>query len=75
MSPYHLLFTFVVAIAFAYACWLVFWTQSAVRFAQSRPGKRQRPIAFESWYPAWVRFEGIWLLLMIAFILSFKLAS
>jgi len=70
MNPYDEMLIIIAAIAFAFSCWLVFWTQSAVKFAQSRQTGRNPGIAFEPWYPTWVRFEGIWMWVMIAILLS-----
>ena len=71
MSSHHdVILDVVVTIAFAFSCWLVFWTQSAVKFSQSRKKSRRSRLAFEPWYPLFLRFEGIWLLVMIAFVLS-----
>ena len=71
MSSHHdVVLNVVVTIAFAFSCWLVFWTKSAVKFSQSRKKSRRSRLAFEPWYPLFLRFEGIWLLVMIAFVLS-----
>jgi hypothetical protein len=75
MNPYQLLFSLVTTLALAFACWLVFWTNSAVRFAQSRPVSRHPNPAFEPWYPTWVRFEGLWMFVMIVFLLSLKFTN
>ncbi len=73
MSPYDVILYMVATPAFAFSCWLVFWTHSAVRFAQSLKKKSPRSaLAREPWYPLFLRFEGIWLWVMLAFILSFK---
>lgn len=70
MTPYKLTLTVVATIAFAFSCWLVFWTDSAVKFAQARQTSDPRSrIASEPWYPLWLRFEGIWLWVMMGFIL------
>ena len=70
MSSYHVVFNVVVTIAFAFSCWLVFWTKSAVKFSQSLKSSRRSRLAFQPWYPLFLRFEGIWLWVMIGFILS-----
>jgi len=75
MNPYQLLFTLITTIAIAFACWLVFWTNSAVKFAQSRPARRNPNLAFEPWYPTWLRFEGVWMFVMIAFLLSCRFTN
>jgi hypothetical protein len=75
MNSYQLPLLVIATIALAFACWLVFWTNSAVRFAQSRPASRHPNFAFEPWYPTWLRFEGIWLMVMIAFLVTLRFAS
>ena len=72
MNPYDVILYIVAAIAFAFSCWLVFWTHSAVRFAQSLKNSPRAHLAGEPWYPLFLRFEGIWLWVMLAFILSGK---
>jgi hypothetical protein len=69
MSPYLIAQFLVMTIAIAFSCWLVFWTNSAVKFAQSRRQNPKSRIASEPWYPLWLRFEGMWLWVMIAFFL------
>jgi hypothetical protein len=70
MSSYHVVLGVVVGLALAFSCWLVFWTHSAVKFSQSLKSSRRSRFAFQPWYPLFLRFEGIWLLVMIAFVLS-----
>jgi len=75
MNSYQLLFALIATLALAFACWLVFWTNSAVRFAQSRPIRRHPNVAFEPWYPRWVRFEGLWMFAMVIFVVSLKVTN
>ena len=70
MGLYGVILTAVTTIAVAFSCWLVFFTASAVKFAQSLQGDQQSGVAYEPWYPMWLRFEGIWMWVMIAFFLS-----
>jgi len=72
MSPYDALVIVVATIAFAFSCWLVFWTHSAVKFAQSLQRSPRSHLAWEPWYPLYLRFEGIWMWFMIGFILSLR---
>ena len=72
MSPYDVILYTVATIAFAFSCWLVFWTDSAVTFAQSLKKSPRSDLAREPWYPLFLRFEGMWLWVMLAFILSSK---
>jgi len=72
MDPYRVLLIAVTTIAVAFSCWLVFWTESAVKFAQSRRAGPQSHIASEPWYPMWLRFQGIWMWAVIAFVLSMR---
>jgi len=68
VSSYTTLRIALVIIASVFACWLVFWTKSAVKVAQSLQGARSQN-ASEPWYPLWLRFEGIWLWIMLTFLL------
>jgi hypothetical protein len=70
MSSHHVVLDVVVTLAFAFSCWLIFWTKSAVKFSQSLKKSLRSRLAFEPWYPLFLRFEGIWLLVMMAFVLS-----
>jgi len=70
MNLYEVLLIVVATAAVAFSCWLVFWTDSAVRFAQSLETSSGSKIASEPWYPLYVRFQGMWLWVMIGFFLS-----
>jgi hypothetical protein len=70
MSSHDVILYVVATIAFAFSCWLVFWTHSAVKFSQLLKNSPRSHLAFEPWYPLFLRFEGIWLWVMIGFILS-----
>ena len=73
MNPYDVILYILAAIAFAFSCWLVFWTHSAVRVRPVPEAvSTSRIVAREPWYPLFLRFEGIWLWVMLAFILSGK---
>ncbi len=78
MDSFRLALVVVATIAFAFSCWLVFWTDAAVKFARTHTYRdadpaqetRRSHIAFEPWYPLYLRFEGIWMWILIAFLFS-----
>src|SRR5580704_7107594 len=72
MNPYDVILYIVAAIAFAFSCWLVFWTHSAVRFAQSLKNSPREPLARHPWFPLFMLYEVILLWVMLAIILYRK---
>ena len=70
MNMYHTLILTVATVALAFSSWLVFCTRSALGLAKSLERASSNPITHEPWYPLWLRFEGIWMFAVVAFILS-----
>ena len=75
MAPYSLALLTITVLALAFSCWLVFCTKSAVKFAQAHQTFARSKIASEPWYPLWLKFEGIWLWIMLAFFFSARLSG
>ncbi len=77
MKLFEIISLVLSTIAFAFSCWLVFWTNAAVKFARRHNYAESKflqrhpfsSIASKSWYPVYLRCQGIWMWLVIVVLL------